>query len=63
MVPCVEEVKQLLGAVLRGVGPGVHAGVTRLQTLLVVGAVLRLRALLSYRVQGVLGGDIHSRGV
>ena len=54
MVPCVEEVKQLLGALLGRVGPGAHPGLARLQTLLVVRAVFSLLTLLSQRVQGVL---------
>ena len=56
MVPCMEEVEQLLCALLQRVGPGPHPGLAGLQALLVVHAVCRLLTLLSYRVQGVLSG-------
>lgn len=55
VVPGVQEIEELLGALLLRLGPGGHPGVAQLQPLPRLGALLRLLAVLPQGGQGVLG--------
>lgn len=53
VVPGVQEIEELLGALLLRLGPGGHPGVAQLQPLPRLGALLRLLAVLPQGGQGV----------
>lgn len=58
MVPCMEEIEELLGAVLLGGRPRANPGLTLLQALLGVDTMLRVSTLLPYAFKGILKHNI-----